>query len=95
MYLLKISITHNQKRIHLLNFLINCTSARSAPQILFIKGEGTFLFQNFLIIGLCNSSALSLFKIFSFLTADLFPVAKVSDHARVTAASEGFLSKNL
>ena len=30
-YLLKISITHNKKRITLLDLLINCISARSAP----------------------------------------------------------------
>ena len=51
------SITHNKKRISLLNLLINCISARSAPQMLPIKGECTFHFLNFLIIGLCNSSA--------------------------------------
>ena len=33
-----------------------------------IKDEYTFGFSNFLIIGLCNSSANSLFDIFSFLT---------------------------
>ena len=44
------SIIHNKKRIALLNLLINCTSARSAPQILSIKGERTFLFLRFLII---------------------------------------------
>ena len=33
-----------------------------------IKGEFTFLLLNFLIIGLCNSSANSLLEIFSFLT---------------------------
>ena len=68
-YLLKISITHNKKRIPLLNLLINYISARSAVQILFIKDECTFLLSNFLIIGLCNSSANSLFDIFSFLIA--------------------------
>ena len=44
-------------------------SARSAPQILFRKDEHTFLFLRFLIIGVCNSSANSLFEIFSFLIA--------------------------
>ena len=80
------SITHNNNLNPLLNLLINCISARSAPQILCIKGECTFLFLNFLIIGLCNSSANTLFEIFSFLIplpANLF--------ARV---AEVFLSKN-
>ena len=53
----------------LLNFLINCTSERSAPQILSIKGENAFRFSNFLIIGLCNSSARSLLDMISFLIA--------------------------
>ena len=61
------SITQNKKRIPLLNLLINCISARSVPQILSIKIECTFLSLNFLIIGLCNSSANSWFDIFSFL----------------------------
>ena len=80
------SITHNKKRIPLLNLLINCIFARSAPQMLPIKGECTFHFLNFLIIGLCNSSANSLFEIFSFLIplpANLFHVVKVFPHARV------------
>ena len=38
-----ISITHNKKRIPLLNLLINCIPARSAPQLLSIKDEYTFL----------------------------------------------------
>ena len=56
------------KKKLVLNLLINCISARSAPQLLSIKDECTFLFLKFLIIGLCNSSANSLFEIFSFLT---------------------------
>ena len=71
-YLSEIPITHNKKRNSLLNLLINGISARSLPQILSIKGEYTFQFSNFLIIGLCNSSAKSKglwFIIFSFLTA--------------------------
>ena len=47
-----------------LYLLINCISARTAPQILSPKGE---CISNFLIIGLCNSSANSLFEIFPFL----------------------------
>ena len=54
--LLKISITHNEKQIPLLNLLTNCLLARSAPQILSIKDEYTFHFSNFLIIGLYNYS---------------------------------------
>ena len=65
---LKISITHNKKRIPLLNLLINYISARSAPKITFIKDESTFPSLNFLITGLCNSLANSLFEILSFLT---------------------------
>ena len=69
------SITHNKKRIPLLNLLINCISARLAPKLLSIKGDCTFLFSNFLIIDLCNSSASFYvakytgrwFEIFSFL----------------------------
>ena len=57
------------KNLNLLsNLPINCISARSAPQLLSIKVECTFLFSNFLIIGLFNSSANSLLEIFSFLT---------------------------
>ena len=58
------STTHNEKRIPLLNLLIDWISARSAPQMLSIKGEYTFLSSNFLIIGLSNSSANSLFDTF-------------------------------
>ena len=50
-------MTHNKNLNILLNLLINCISAKSAPQILSIKGECTFLLSFFLIIGLCNSSA--------------------------------------
>ena len=57
------SITHNKNLNALLNLFINCISARSASQILSIKIEGTFLFLNFLIIGLCNYSANSLLEI--------------------------------
>ena len=66
-YLLKISITHNKKRVPLLSLLLNCVSTRYAPQILPIKGDRTFLFLNFLIIGLCNFSANALLELLSFL----------------------------
>ena len=58
------SIKHNKKRIPLLNLPVNSISARSAPQILPIKGDCTFSFLNFRIIGLCNSSANSLLEYF-------------------------------
>ena len=58
------SITHNKKRIPLLQLLVNSISARSAPQILPIKGDCTFPFLNFRIIGLCNSSANSFWEYF-------------------------------
>ena len=82
MYLLKISIAHNKKRIPLLNVLINYVSAKSVSQISSIKGECAFLFSKFLITGLCNSSANSLFQIFSFLTVPLeaFFIKKFIDH---------------
>ena len=50
------SITHNKNLNPLLNLLVNCISARSAPQILYIKGDCTYIFLTFLMIGLCNSS---------------------------------------
>ena len=51
-----------------LNLLINFISTRSAPQILSMKAECTFLFVNFLIIHLCDSSVNSLLDIILFLT---------------------------
>ena len=68
-YLLKISITHNENLNNLLNLLINYISARSVPKILSIKSECNFFLLNFLIIGVCNSSTSSLLEIVSF-----FPV---------------------
>ena len=62
------SITHNKNLNPLLSLLINCISAKSAPQILSIKGECTFHFLNSRIIRLFNSSANCWFDIFSFLT---------------------------
>ena len=76
------SITHNKTLKALSNLLINCISGRSAPQILSIKVECTFLFLNFLIICLCNSSATFLFfyqKIYKPLNQDLFNIHHVSD----------------
>ena len=51
------SITHNKNLNPLSHLLINYISTRSAPQILSIEGDCTFVLLNFLIIGLCNSSA--------------------------------------
>ena len=72
MYLLKISITHNKKRIPILNFLIHCISARyikhETPQILSIKDDCTSLFLNCLTIGFCNSFANCWSGTVSFLT---------------------------
>ena len=64
-YLLKMSITHDKKRIPLLNLLINCISARSASEILSAKDQCTFPFLNFFKIALYNYN---LFEIFSFLS---------------------------
>ena len=65
-YLLKRSVIHTKKRIILLNLLINCISARLAGQILSIEVEYTFCVSNFLIIGVCNSSASSWFELLLF-----------------------------
>ena len=59
---------HNKNLNPLLNLHISCISARSAPEILSINGECSFIFLYFLIIGLCNSSASSLLDTISFLT---------------------------
>ena len=64
-YLLWLSITPNKNLNPVFDLLINCISAKSAPQILSIKGD--FLSLNILIIGLCNSFASSLLEKFSFV----------------------------
>ena len=46
-------------------------SDRSVPQMLPVKGDSNFLFSNFLIICLFNSSANYLLEIISFLTIPL------------------------
>ena len=56
-YLLRVSIKHSKNRILSLKFLMNCISARSAPQILSLKSECTFLSLNLLITGLYSPSA--------------------------------------
>ena len=43
-YLLKMLITHNENLKPLLNLLINCISDKSAPQVLSLNTECTFLF---------------------------------------------------
>ena len=48
---------HNKNLNALLNLLMNCITARSTPQILYIKDECNFFSLNFLIVGFCNSSA--------------------------------------
>ena len=67
--------------------LMNCISARSAPQILSLKDEYAFLFSNFLIIGLCNFSTNCWF----YLISSLIPLP-VTD---LPASEANFLSKNL
>ena len=64
------------KTNYFIKFTYNCISAKSAPQILSIKDKHSFAYLTFLIIGLCNSSAGSLFKIVSFLSF-LFFSAKI------------------
>ena len=51
-------MTHNKIQNRLLYLLNNFISARSTPKILSLKDEYTFQFLNFLIIDLCNSSAI-------------------------------------
>ena len=43
-YLLKISITHNKNLNPLLHLLIDCISAKLAPQILSLNDEYTFFY---------------------------------------------------
>ena len=56
-YLLKRPITDDKNLIPLLYLLINYVPLRSTPQILSLKEELTFYLLNFLVIGLCSSSA--------------------------------------
>ena len=62
------SLTHNKNLNSLFNLLVNCISTKFAFHIFSIKGGGTFLLLNFLIIGYCNSLANFLQGVFSFLT---------------------------
>ena len=72
-------MTHNTNLIPLLRLLVNCISARSAPQILTLNDEYAFLFLNFLIIGLCNSSANCSFCLILLILTPL-PEAFLSNH---------------
>ena len=56
-YLLNKSIAHKIYLIPLFFLLNNRVSAKSTPHILSLNCEYTFLLLNFLITGLCNSSA--------------------------------------
>ena len=73
---------HNQNVNPSLNLLISFISTKSAPQILSIKSECTFLFSNFLIIGSCNSPANCWSDIFSFLIQlpEVFFIEKFINH---------------
>ena len=84
---------HNKNRNPLFYLLISCISARSAPQVLSLKDEYTFRFSNFLVIGLCNSSANCCSDIISPLIANLFCVAKAFGRSCVTAPTENVLWK--
>ena len=76
-YLLQMSITRNKNLNPLLNLLINYISASSSTQILSIKGNCTFLFSNFLVICLCNSSINYILGIISFLINHCRPLKQV------------------
>ena len=82
MFTLEISITHNKHRNAISYLLINCISAGSAYQILFLKDEYTLRFSNVLVIGLYNSS-----YVFDIVLHFIVPPEVL--------ASEDFLSKNL
>ena len=79
-------MTLNKNLNLLLNLLINSISAKYVQQIFSIKGECTFLFSNFLLIGLCNSSARSVLEMVLFLIPDLF--------ANIAASPDVFVSKS-
>ena len=54
------SITHSKNLNPILNLLINYISAKSAPHILSLNGEYTFIFLNFLIIGVLRCRFISI-----------------------------------
>ena len=82
MFTLEISITHNKHRNAISYLLINCISAGSGYQILFLKDEYTLRFSNVLVIGLYNSS-----YVFDIVLHFIVPPEVL--------APEDFLSKNL
>ena len=82
MFTLEISITHNKHQNAISYLLINCISAGSAYQILFLKDEYTLRFSNVLVIGLYNSS-----YVFDIVLYFIVPPEVL--------APEDFLSKNL
>ena len=79
------SITYNKNLIPLFNLLINCISARPAPQIFSIKDKCTSRFSNFQIIGLCNSSANCWFGMIQIFTTP--PEDFLSKHLQANEAS--------
>ena len=86
-YLLKRSITHNNKKPSpLLNLIINYISERSPFQIFSLDDEYTWRFLSFLIILLCSSLANCSFWL---KPKPLHLAADLSD------SEEDFLSKNL
>ena len=78
-YLLLISIRHNENQNPWLNIRINCISERSALQLLFIKDKCTFRFTNFQIIRLCKFSQLILNFTFDSTTWSIF-IEKFINH---------------
>ena len=66
-YLLNKSIAHKRYLVPLFYLLIKCISAKSTLQILSLKEEYTFLFLNFIIIGLWSSSANCWFSLILYL----------------------------
>ena len=90
-YVLKISITHNKKRIPLLNLLINYITARSEPQILSILDEFTFLFLIFVVIGFVILQLIFCLKYSHLIPlpeADLSRKAKVFDCKGLTVQAK-------
>ena len=88
------SITHNKNLNLLLNLLINCISVRSAPQLLSIKGDCTFLLLNFLIIGLCNPSVNCRLAKSDGRWSDKFSFLIPLPKADLSASKADFLSNN-
>ena len=66
------SITHNKNLNPLSNLLVDCTSAKSASQILSLNGEYNFLCLNFIITYIRRSEAN-----WQFCGIDLTPLPEV------------------